>query len=47
MADEKQSEQDQRGDRAVGDDDERQNREEIEKTGEPQRDKLGNADGAS
>jgi hypothetical protein len=28
-------------------DDERDNREEIERTGEPKRDRLGNADGAS
>jgi hypothetical protein len=28
-------------------DDERENKEQIEKTGEPKTDKLGNADGAS
>lgn len=28
-------------------DDERENREKIDRTGEPQRDALGNADGAS
>lgn len=32
---------------ASGGDDERDNREQIERTGEPKRDELGNADGAS
>jgi hypothetical protein len=31
----------------TGGDDERENREQIARTGEPQRDALGNADGAS
>ena len=35
------------GNAAVGADDERENREQIANSGEPRRDALGNADGAS